>query len=333
MVKSSKKGNKSNKNNSKGGQSRPRKGKKGKSNGGAVSMGIFNDPRVRSWYNLLRDPCNSPLSVPCYTGADSGYLLRTVSTISPIIAGTYQAGAITFGDATVQFTPYNLSGTSGWMSAACKADTDNAPAVLSGDPLNFICGPSVKRYRPIACCLKYIPYGPFATRAGLVGMSSVPGIVLGLAGDIINHTNMTATHQHITSAGSENHEVRWLPTEADEKFSSIANNSEASAGTVILTLKGVDATARSGTTATFNGIIEATTCWEWQPATMMGVISEINPPLPYSSQEVIGAVPNLREFIHDGARAAVRTVANVAVTGAMRYITMNRGVAYNSLRG
>jgi hypothetical protein len=271
------------------------------------------------WLRLLADPCTGELCRPCYTGADSGYLVRTLDyqQVTGVCAGT--PGAIIPAQGIAQFTPFNWSTTSGARLNGTPSGGAGVALVETGFT-NFITtnSGSVRRYRPVAACLKWVPTGPYASRSGVVGWAYTTGTTYS-AGAIVAANAALSLVQHSSPNGSEAHECRWMPTQIDETWTQTAVADSESAGTVTLVLFGTDATVQSsGTSFNMNGYIEITVVWEWLPqdtgsAGSSGITAAARAPLPFTSQQVLSQVKDMGAFLFRGAVAAGAGVVRGAV--------------------
>jgi len=291
------------------------------------------DVRVARWDQLLRDPCSAQMAQPCYGGIDSGYFLRTTD-ILPLgnVGSGLTSGATYFSDMSFQYTPFNVSSTTGIVATFYAGNGQTLTSTQTTGVSNFIStSNAVKRYRPIACCCKFIPTGPYSTRAGMIALGIAPGMIENV-GDTVTVSNMLALAQHTVNVGAEAHEVRWLPTMVDEVFTSIGVNNTA-AGSVFFTLKNVDGVATSATQITINGYVEMTTCWEWIPAALNSVSVAPSAPLPYTSQQVLATISDMGAYIFHGVRriAGMPGVVNGAVNVASRLLS--GGMTMSSYRG
>nr|UZT54522.1 MAG: hypothetical protein [flactilig virus 18] len=296
-------------------RTRPTKGKKAKSNDRPKN----NPPMVRdakgramSWLKLLGDPCSAQLVRPCYTGVDAGYLIRTTNIYK--VSATAEAappGTIVPMRAFVQYTPWNMTQTTGIVAAASTA----TEAISIGTGLgNFISQSlSVAQYRPVACCLKWIPNGPYSTRQGSVGFISQPGRVIA-PGETVNFLDHLARCPAVDSNGSTHHEVRWLPTAVDESFTTIAAPVNTGAGAVTVVLERVDGTYEgTGTsvqTVQANGRLEIVTVWEWTPDANQALVAITEPPLPYTAQQVLSTIRDMSSFVYRGVANGVYRTAS-----------------------
>lgn len=283
---------------------------------GTRKMSILADPRAGKWERLLRDPCTAELAPPCYGGSDTGYLVRTVDIVSPTITvPTGTVGAATRLDVYLQYTPYNLSSSSGLVIAGGLAWTGLTTAAAAGIS-NFI-GSSTSpayRYRPVACCLKWIPDGQSSLRAGTVGQGYSPGMPLAAGSIATTASGLLASAQLRTTSGMQSHEVRWLPTAVDENFTSTVAPSTSGAGTVFTVLLAVDGVYTNTTSASPSGRFEITTVWEWTPSASglgAGLSIAPTPPTPYTSQQVLSTIQDMGQFLFRGLRSAQR-IADIA---------------------
>jgi len=277
---------------------------------------VLRDPRVRAWDSLLRDPCGASMAHPCYAGADSGYLVRTSNLYSPTVIGAgLVVGGISYVDAAFQYTPWNLSLTTGLQVGG--ALTNGAFNMAGAGFQNFITGSGsvVARYRAVASCLKWVPYGPYGFRSGLVGSAYSPGMAL-LAGDPGQAAVTLPLMQRVVPNGDELHEIRWLPSSIDEEFTSTGAGLGKGAGSVIMILKGVDGTNTSATSTQVNGSFEVTTVWEWIPAVNQGATISPSSPLPYTTQQVLSTIEDFGAYVFHGVRQGADMARNVGVIAA-----------------
>lgn len=263
------------------------------------------DAPAQDWLNLLGNPCSGKLSRPCYAGTDAGYLIRTIDVLTIDFASTgLVPGSVVSGDILFQYTPYNVSSSTG---AVIASGTKGATAmnVNSVGFNNFITtSNAVRAFRPVAGCIRWLPDGPYSTRQGTVGLLAAPNTSYTAGSVLPSVTSSLSQAQHLAPNGSEEHEVRWLPSAVDEVFGALNSSNSTGAGTVSLTLAGVDATATLATKAVFNGRLEVVTVWEWQPAGNNDVSLNLQAPLPYTSQQVLASVKDLSGFAYKGMQHA-----------------------------
>lgn len=285
---------------------------------------ILNDPRASEWDALLRDPCNAKIVPPCYTGADGGYMIRTVNIYQP----EYPTSGVTPGgvvplDSVVQICPYNWSEVSGIRAGTVRSSITTVDVVEEGIADFITTSSAVKRYRPIAACVKWVPNGAYGTRSGTVGLAYTPGQIL-TEGETVVLKSALPLCQHISSNGSEIHEVRWLPTIADERWTTTEEANNPGAGNLFITLQGVDGIATSGTRVVANGYFETTTVWEWTPDNSLSAIkTNVFAPSPYSSQQVLSTIKDMGMYLFHGMRVAAPMVARGLgmVRDVDRYLT------------
>lgn len=291
---------------------------------------ILAHPKAAAWDLLLRDPCGAPLAHPCYTGMDTGYLIRTTNFVVPSFTTGAAAGPINC-DFIVSYTPFNQSATSGYNYAGALSGAA-IPAVNGAGFNNFITSAVVKKWRPVACCMKWLPSGPYNTRAGTVASGVSQGTVLQV-GDLDTLANVRAAAQRYAPNGSEMHEVRWLPTPVDEFFTDIAASNNGGAGTVFFALQGVDGTS-SGTVGSPNGSFEISVVWEWIPAVLGATGTSISPmpPAPFTSQQVLSTISDLSAYVFEGVRKYAGS-AMMQFTGQAVNQLLTRGVGVRGGRG
>ncbi|APG76270.1 hypothetical protein 3 [Changjiang tombus-like virus 5] len=280
------------------------------------------------WMRLLTDPCLADLTYPCYGGTDAGYLVRTVDTFSPTIGGSFTVGSQVIADGIYTWSPWNLSATTGTRSSFWTSGDPLTPS-SAGFNGNFISTAAVRSYRPVASCLKWVPIGPIGGRSGLIASGYSPGVVATPSVGVGNYVTLA---QRKATNGTEMHEINWLPTSHDEEFTTVEQANSTSVGTVFMALKGVDAVAKSSTSATLNGYFEITTVWEWTPATTTGLCVDPRTPSPYTSQTVLSMFGDIKNALFAGAhstavgaagqfgRKAVGMIGGVASSAAMAAI-------------
>jgi len=260
---------------------------------------------------MLRDPCNANLVAPPYRGTDSGYLIRTTDNIAVTATGAgLTAGNVYASDFIFEYMPQLVSSgaTNTAFAAGAQAPGGGTPVIsyattgtATGPITNFISGSGVVgRFRPAAACLKFIPSGPYTSRQGLIGLGYVQGFVAAPTTTMSIFQTLSQC-QMIASNGSRSHEVRWLPTDADESWV-VLGSSAGGAGCVYLVGKGVDSTATSATAAGINGYVEVTTIWEWQPALTNGINAAPRAPAPFTTQGVLSSIGDLGAYLFDGVR-------------------------------
>lgn len=256
---------------------------------------------VRKYLTLIKDPCGGELVSPPYAGTDAGYLVRTTDNLTITVTGAAMTVGPIVGSAVVDYTPNNygdnLTTNSAWLGAAYgPGGTDpfslsyantTATSWSSGNRLNnFLSGGAVSRFRPVAACLKWIPTGAYNSRAGLVGVSYVPAANSNAAS--FSYAAAQSSCQHLSPNGSELHEVRWLPTAADETWSNpIVVATTPGCGTLRLVLRGVDGIATTATTGTLSGYVEVTTVWEWIPVAASNLTLNPRVPVPYTDRKSV----------------------------------------------
>lgn len=291
---------------------------------GVSPRSILSDHRAAEWEALLRDPCAGKLVPPCYAGLDNGYLVRTTDILTPLVANVTTAGDGK-ADAVFQFTPFNYSSTTGYLGAVNVAGSALAALVAnSPGPNNFITTSAVKRFRPVAGCIKFIPIGSYSLRSGVIGSAVLPGMEV-VNGQVVTVDNAMALCQHYAAVGAEPHEVRWLPTAIDENFTDVNTANSSAAGSVLFALKNVDAKF-TGSQLVVSGYFELTLVWEWQPYATSSLSAPAQAPAPFTSQQVLSTIADFGKFVFHGinSNAYLRTAVSGAMANAVGLLT--RGV-------
>lgn len=259
---------------------------------------------MREYISLLRDPCHGGLVPAPYFGTGSSYIIRTANVFNPSITGL--SSNVSSIDFVYEFTPWNL----GAFYVGGAALNGGTIATTSTGLTNFVSNTQVvKGYRPVACCVKYIPTGPIAGRAGNIGMAYTPTKTI-TSGDSLTASSMLTNCAVINSTGAVKHEMNWLPSQADMNFNTNTGGQTLAGNASLLMVGGnMDATS-SGTspniTAIANGLIEITAVWEWEPhAVSAGVIPAYSEPTSWSIQDVYSVIGNVADVIFSNMGSVV----------------------------
>jgi len=260
----------------------------------------------KAWLALLADPCSAPLSRPCYTGTDAGYLIRTTDVFAPTISVTAGANSVIPVDYAFQYTPWSLSTTTGAVIAGALKGA-NLTVYSNLGFTNFISASgAVRTFRPVASCLKWVPDGPYSTRQGSIGLLSLPTVTISTTTPATSLNTFLASCPSVSSHGSNTHEVRWVPTQEDETFTTVGISNKPGLGTISIFFSGVDATMNgAGNLASLNGRLEVVTVWEWQPAYTQDVTQNLVSPSPFTSQQVLSNIKDMAAFAYHGVSNAV----------------------------
>lgn len=281
---------------------------------GPVNEGV---QAALQWRKLLQDPCTQDLAYPCYSGVDNGYLIRTVDAYQPTATGTFIVSGNYSLDFVFSYTPSNVSVNTGYGIASVTAGTTISGLINDG-PNNFITSTaSVRGYRPVASCLKWVPTGAIQARAGEVGTGYMPDTLGSYTGTINNYMPLT---QRRAANGEEPHEINWVPTAADENFTTLTFLSDPGCGTVFLVARGIDAKGSTTTTAVVSGYVEMTTIWEWTPQVGgLGVTSDPKAPNPFTSQQVLASAGDIKSILYSGVQRATQAVGRGVLGAAVGY--------------
>lgn len=297
---------------------------------GARVVSTVQRDMANDWLRLLADPCNAKLARPCYTGSDSGYLIRTVDIWTPTVEGTFTAGNST-RDVVIQVCPYNFSTSSGARMA--NAFVGGSASFVEKGFSNFITNSgAVKRYRPVAACLKWVPTGIYSNRSGAVGLAYTTG-QLYAEGDVSASTDQAfSSCQHTIGNGAAIHEVRWLPTQTDETFTSVLQSDNPSAACLQLVLKGVNC-INSANFSTLNGYVDITVVWEWVPDVVDNVAQQVSAPPPYTAQSVLARIRDMGSFLFNGVLGTAESLGRInnAMSPYMGLLTSGYGMS--TMRG
>lgn len=245
---------------------------------------------VSKYIQLLSDPCAGPLTNAPYAGLGSGYLVRTVDQLNPIATGV-NASQVDF---VYEFTPWNTP--SAFVGGATSVGGNVTTSITTVS--NFVTTSTVRAYRPVAACLKWVPFGAYSARSGVIGASYSPAKMIANAATI-NPANRVGQQQHVALNGSEPHEILWLPSFNDERFGSNAESNINGVGSITIIGRGIDATAAPNSSA--NGYLEATVVWEWLPDESTSATGGIVPNVTSSGgvplNQVLGSIRDAAGFV------------------------------------
>jgi len=300
MGKSKAKGGKSNK--GKGG------GKAIKQSRKAVKMAKPQvDAYVRSYLQMLNDPCSAtPVTAP-YIGTEAGYLCRTVDILRPSFANSATAGTTVYGDFITSYCPsysFNTSSGTPIVYGNCGFGLSATTAVQR--PTNFVTnGGTVGKYRAVAACLKYVPTGAFGSRSGEIGIGYNPDGHFIASGSSITAAAAMPLTQFRGGNGTAPFEVKWLPSAADQTWVDLSASAESFGGGASIFIVGinVDATeAAGGAGAYINGYIEITTIWEWLPLATQGLSMPLKSPSRHTLNDVLSTIKDIGTFVVGGMK-------------------------------
>jgi hypothetical protein len=275
--------------------------------------------KMQAYDRMLRDPCGAPFAAPPYFGTDNGYFARTVDIIQPLITGTFTVGATALVDGAFQWVPAAYQGVTPHGYQIGFANVGSNFTMANSQPSLFMSTATVKKYRPVACCLKFTPAGQYASRAGVIGLAYTSGTLLSTS-SAYNGAELLTTAQDVSPNGSRMHEVRWLPTNVDQNWSDygVQELSGTGGGCVTIAFKGVDATGQTATTAYLNGYIEVTTIWEWVPTARGGLSSNPRPVPRFTIQDHQSSIKDIGEFLFGMAARGAYAVGQAFVTAGVR---------------
>lgn len=259
---------------------------------------------LTKWQELLRDPCAADLTAPIYGGTDVGYLVRTTDTYVPAFSRVVAAGATT-ADFVLEITPWNYAPAQGIRYGGCAPGLFFTVAA-AGFGNNFINNNfTVKQFRPVAACMKFIPTGPITSRQGLVALGYSVGSPLTTGDTNVYPSSIRNSCGRIAANSSETHEVNWLPAPTDELFTSPLSTAPGNgSGAMILSLVNVDGQS-SGTVTTINGVVEVTIVWEWVPLSTIGVTLQARTPSPYTLNQALAGLGDVNKVIYSMAKSGM----------------------------
>lgn len=258
---------------------------------------------------MLTDPCGCVPVHPPYVGTGSGYLMRTTNHQTVTWSGTSLAVGDTTGSFLATWTPSAGQLLVGKVGGG-TTQTNMATIQVYDWPL---VSNTVKRWRPIAACIKWIPTGAYAKRSGEIGVGYTAGQLIGV-GDVWSpQLGITQAMQRAPNGGSP-HEARWLPTNSDQRFN-LSGNTEAAGGSVFIVGQNIDGVNAAATGGGLSGYLECTTIWEWEPnmdAAGGGVtITNVPvPPAPFALTDYLPKIKNVGAFVVEGLGAVAQATGH-----------------------
>lgn len=257
---------------------------------------------AHDYMRLLADPCAAPMARSPFAGIGSAYMVRTVNSLRlPAATGTVLDWVV---EVTPGSFPYGVNYGTAVSGTAITLTQPQTNCWVTATP-------SVRTYRPVAACLKFVSTSAIATRSGLIGRSYSPCPMISTTSTVVASTVMSHTLSQ-ESNGSVAHEVRWLPSVKDQEFQGIIQAGllqRDSRGSMQLTGVAVD-----GNAGNVGGYLEVTIVWEWEPE--MDVIDGVTPsfaaPGNTSLNQVLTAIGDVGAF-------AIRAAGDLGVRAAYSY--------------
>lgn len=243
---------------------------------------------AHDYLTLLRDPCAAKLVPAPYAGAGSSLLVRTVTSLVPTSVGNH--ANLDFG---YEITPWNFPNLYVGGCAFPSANWTNTATSTGG----FLASTTVKSFRPVAACVKWVPTGAMLSRTGLIGMGysnskvfPVAGLPMGAA---INMSSMMLKQSNQNAV-----EMKWLPGFEDARMSTVLEPNVSGAGSIQIIGQNIDGTYDGTTSSTASGFIEITTVWEWEPYIAgSGIVPAPTLGPKFTINSVLGSIGNIGEFL------------------------------------
>jgi len=183
------------------------------------------DAAALAWRRLLLDPCNAPLVAPCYAGFGTGSYIRVKSIINQ---GNVIDGVYVFQPGT------NLA----WSGATATA---NASFPISATGTMFsLGGTGGTQVRALSACVKVRYLSSESSRSGIIGLAvGTPFIIPATTSQAQAALTQSPC---VTRFGETSHEVKWIPSAADEEFhDGLAANYQPRSSALTVTFSGVPA--------------------------------------------------------------------------------------------
>lgn len=182
-----------------------------------------------AWARLLADPCNAPMTSPCYPSIGTGQFIRVHNIFSPMTGANDSLQMTICPGSNQVWYGQTVAGTGGNI---------NAPVTLFNALTNY------DSYRCVAACAKIKYVGPESSRRGLVGLGVNPNALFN-SGDFMSSEQLLNLCQQVSRTGEQLHEVKWAPAAGDGNFlpanGLLVNKDERSVLTLITSRFGQDA--------------------------------------------------------------------------------------------
>jgi len=256
-----------------------------------------------SHLDLLRDPCGADVNIPpAYQGTALGYSVRTVDWFTPPagLVGTATSCYATFASGRTMITG-TVAGSLG--NPIAPVSTTIAPFLST----------SARSYRLKAACLEWVPNGPVSGRQGIVGIGYSPS-------RLVDPTETPSAAQLLASCekqganGAFKHEVKWVPSLADEVPRVSTDTSQGVGGQIFGVASGVDAVA-----GVPNGQWKLTCVYEWEPFTSTGLSGASANANTESLQNILRKIGNVVRFAVGTMPGPAGTSARVALQMAQAF--------------
>lgn len=240
------------------------------------------DANAAAYAELLRDPCQAPLTHPVYSGGDGGYLGRYevdfLTNNTGVGAMLFAPGCIGISaDGTLSSagnnslmhlinTGDNLQPTTD--TAQCRWAVYGGSSAQPGYSQLYNISATV---RPVAACMQVFYPGSELDRKGIISMARVnAGAILGDTGNGPTVAQYRAISNLVTRTPAEMLETRWVPGDGDQLYTD---------PTLITGPREVE--RKNGILLTYSGLppnangsirIRVVVVYEWMPGAISGGI-------------------------------------------------------------
>lgn len=248
---------------------------------------------------LLADPCNADLTVPVYPGLGTGQYRRYRSLIAS--EGLSVEGCYLFQLGT------NTTWRASHVAATAGTDyTFSAAAPLFG--ATSLSGGGVEA-RCLAGCVKVRYVGAESARQGTIGMAVLSAPNAQPSG-ISRATTDTQRCPFVTRFGEVMHEVKFVPTQADEEFK-LVGTSTSSNSVIAIVYRGIPASSLQ---------FEVTGCYEINSSELDVTSSSIVPKSTNTLNHVLQSLGPISQWAYSHVvaptiRSMASNVTGTAVTG------------------
>lgn len=258
---------------------------------------MFLDSAAIKHRQLLFDPCNAEMTNGCLAGLGTGQYRRfrtILASDGASVEGTY---VFQLGTGLV-FNGTHVAATAGTSYTYGTATNIFAPQLSTATNLRCLAG-----------CVKVRYIGAESARAGTVGMAVVPGQynAPGLSSTAVSDLGRTPFNARF---GELVHEVKFVPSQADEEFHS-ALSLEPKCSSIVITYRGIPASSLQ---------FEITACYEIEDTALIAPLASHTPQSRNTLNHVLQSLGPVASWAYGHVVApTIRSVAtgllNTPITG------------------
>lgn len=248
---------------------------------------------------LLLDPCNADLTIPVYPGLGTGQYRRYRTLLASEGASVEGCYIFQLGTNTT-WRGSHIAATAGADYIFNAAGNIFAATSLSGSGVETRC---------LAGCVKVRYVGAESARQGTIGMAVLSAPTVGPFGTSRAITD-TQRCPFVTRFGEVMHEVKFVPTQADEEFKQVGTFTSSNS-VIVIAYRGIPASSLQ---------FEITGCYEINSAEVDVGSSSIVPKSTNTLNHVLQSLGPISQWAYSHVvaptiRSIASNVTGTAVTG------------------